>query len=135
MQFSTVLFVSIIIHLVQIATTSTSPESTPMHTGTNTKPLSYFNNLLSNETKDLKLSEMQLKLKQKLDELKTLVSNCQNVDVLQTSSKHITSAVMLLRAQENITENHCLPKRLKLAPNQNAKKQLRFFSTKKGPVV
>ena len=114
------------IHLVQMATTSTSPESTPMHTDTNTKPLSYFNNLLSNETKDLKLSEMQLKLKQKFDEL---VSNCQNVDILQTSSKHITSAVMLLRAQKNITENHCLPKRL--APNENAKKQLRFFSTKK----
>ena len=127
MQLSTVVCKHI--HLVQMATTSTSPESTPMHTDTNTKPLSYFNNLLSNETKDLKLSEMQLKLKQKLDELKALVSNYQNVDILQTSSKHITSAVMLLRALENITENHCLPKRV--APNENAKKQLRFFSTKK----
>ena len=102
-----------------------------MHTDTNTKSLPYFNNLLSNETKDLKLSEMQLKLKQKLNELKALAPNCQNVDILQTSSKRITSAVMLLRAQENITENHCLPKRLKLAPNENAKKRLRFFNQKK----
>ena len=34
---------------------------------------------------------MQLKLKQKLDELKALVSNCQNVDILQTTSKRLQS--------------------------------------------
>ena len=66
----------------------------------------------------------------KLNELQVLISNCNQIDALQSSKQHITAAITLIRALERATVPQ-LPAKRKMPPNSNHPVQARFFSTKK----
>lgn len=74
-----------------------------------------------------------LNAKTKLNSLETqlhgLITNCEDIDALNTARTHVQAAITMLKALPNVQKR--LPVKRKIAPNSNNEKQLQFFSTKK----
>ena len=79
---------------------------------------------------DSQLTALRQQVQSKLNEMSVLVTGCANADALKTSSKHLTSAIMAIKAIQRI-QHATLPRKRKIPPNKNSEKQPRFFSTKK----
>ena len=115
------------VHLVKMSTTDTNNESIA-HT---TTTVEYFSNMLDDDNiQDSQLTALRQQVQSKLNEMSVLVRGCANADALKTSSKHLTSAIMAIKAIHRI-QHTTLPKKRKIPPNKNSEKQPRFFSTKK----
>ena len=89
--------------------------------------LGYFSSLLENK----ELATLRQQVLEKLTDLSTIVTECNNTDALRTTSHHLNSALMALRAITSTKQAKCLPIKRKIAANKYAEKQPRFFSTKK----
>ena len=116
------------VHLVKMTTTDTVSDSTPQEASN----LQYFSNLLEDGVEDSPLSTLRQQVLSKLDEMAIHVRGSQNRDALKTSLKHLTSALMAIKAMESMSESHSiLPQKRKFPPNKKSEKHPRFFSTKK----
>ena len=93
--------------------------------------LKYFSNLLENKTINKEITALRQQVLGKITELSMTVSECNDRDALKTTSNHINSALMAIKAIQNIsTTKKTLPIRRKIAPNKLSEKQPGFFSTK-----
>ena len=93
------------VHLVTMTTTTTTTtdkvcDSTSMAATS----LEYFSNLLKDKVKDSQLSTLRQQVLNKLDVMAVHVRECQSKDALKTSIKHITSALMTIKAIESTSE-------------------------------
>lgn len=139
MQQSMQLFANV--HLVNISkTTDTANTTSPTCTCTtdSCNTLEYFSSLFEDTlSTDYELSTLRLQVQQQVDELKTLVKSCQHVDALRASTKHLTSAITVIKAIETTTNSKpaLLSRKRQYPPNKKSEKQLRFFSTKKSKLT
>ena len=94
--------------------------------------LKYFSNLLENKTINKEITALGQQVLGKITELSMTVSECNDRDGLKTTYNHINSALMAIKAIQNIstTKRKFLPIKRKIAPNKLSEKQPRFFSTK-----
>ena len=124
------------VHLVNIfKTTDTANTTSPTCTCTidSCNTLEYFSSLFEDTlSTDYELSTLRLQVQQQVDELKTLVKSCQHVDALRASTKHLTSAITVIKVIETTTNSKpaLLSRKRQYPPNKNSEKQLCFFSTK-----
>ena len=93
--------------------------------------LEYFSSLFPEAHNGDKLKELCQGLLRKLDKLKLLVQDCENIDAIKTAMKHLTSAEMIVVSLQDEQAAKKLPVKRKILPNKNAEKQLHFFSTKR----
>ena len=83
------------VHLVQMLTENeNAKDHTVTHTQTN---LEYFSNLLDTERNN-EVLKLQQNVLRKIDEATLLLKKCEQVNALKTASKHITSAVIVLKS-------------------------------------
>ena len=94
--------------------------------------LKYFSNLLENKTINKEITALRQQVLGKITELSMIISECNDRDALKTTSNHVNSALMAIKAIQNIstTKIKYLPIKRKIVPNKLSKKQPRFFSTK-----
>ena len=97
----------------------------------------YFSSLLEHRNENRELTKLRQQVLGKLNDLSVIVAECSNTDVLKTTSKHLNSALMAIRSIQTTSTKQakCLPLKRKIAPNKNAEKQPRFFSTKRKQAV
>jgi hypothetical protein len=117
------------VHLVKIRTTAKVSATVP-HISTTAE---YFSSLLDEKSND-QLFALRQQVFSKLNDITVLVTGCHNADALKTSSKHLTAAIMAMRAMQSTSAQSILPIKRKIPANRNSEKQQRFFSTKKKPV-
>ena len=66
----------------------------------------------------------------KMNELQTMVQDCDDEHILQGALGHLKAAIAIITAMEkNPQVEHRLPVKRHFGPNKNIEKQLRFFST------
>ena len=114
------------VHLVKIRTTAKVSATVP-HTSTTAE---YFSSVLDEKSND-QLFALCQQVFSKLNDITVLVTGCHNADALKTSSKHLTAAIMAMRAMQSTSAQSILPIKRKIPANRNSEKQQRFFSTKK----
>ena len=116
------------VHLVKIMSDPVSEKVTNPQ-----RSLEYFSCLLEDKVEDSQLTTLRQQVLGKLNDMTILVTDCRDIDALKTTSKHVTSAIMAIRAMQSTLKSQSvtLPLKRKIPPNQNAEKQPRFFSTKK----
>ena len=107
---------------MQKDTNSTSVDPTLL-----TDTYSYFTSLLSNKKLDISLTQSKTTLLNKLQKIGVLVTNCQNINTIQTANRHVHAAISVINQQ--ITEI-TLPVKKEVSPNQNCEHQT-FFPQKK----
>ena len=95
-----------------------------------TDTYSYFTSLLSNKKPDTSLTQTKTSLLKKLQKLEALVTNCQNIDAIQTANRHVQAAISVITVINQQSTEKKLPVKQKVSPNQNCEHQ-HFFSTKK----
>ena len=59
---------------------------------------SYYTGLLSDKKLDTSLTQTKTTLLKKLQKLETLVTNCQNIDAIQTANRHVQSVISIITA-------------------------------------
>lgn len=123
----------IYIHLIKMKTTA-SVHEIGQHVQ-HTADIEYYSNTL--EDKHNEMPKLCQQVKNKLDELNVLVTVFQSVDGLKAVSKHVTSAIMILKAVPTIPElrSDTLLEKRNIPSNKNSEIQSRFFSTKRNKVI
>ena len=115
------------VHLVTIISNTVTEDIKPTK-----NCLEYFSTLLENKADNKDLTTLRQQVLGKLNDLSVIVTECCNIDALKTTSKHLNSALMTIKSiQKTSKKQTYLPMKRKIAPNKNADKQPRFFSTKK----
>ena len=107
------------IHFLKILAMETSG------TRSTNSTVEYFSNLLDkgNNIGETELSTLCPQILTKINELTVLVRTCKNVDALKTSSKHLTSAIMAIKAMQGTADTQCtLPKKKKKLGVQGMRK-------------
>ena len=59
---------------------------------------SYFRSLLSDKKLDTSLTQTKTTLLKKCQKFEALVTNCQNIDAIQTANRHVQSAISIITA-------------------------------------
>ena len=84
---------------------------------------SYFTSLLSNKKLDISLTQTKTTLLNKLQKIEVLVTNCQNINAIQTANRHVQAAISVITViNQQITEKN-LPVKKEVSPNQNCEHQ------------
>ena len=115
------------VHLVKLITEKKVKQAEH----TTLENLEYFSSLFPEAHNGDELKELCQGLLRKLDKLKLLVQDCENIDAIKTAMKHLTSAEMIIVSLQDEQAAKKLPVKRKIPPNKNDEKQLRFFSTKR----
>ena len=102
-----------------------------------TADIENYSNILEDKYNEMPLPKLCQQVKNKLNELNALLTVSQSVDAIKAVSKHVTSAIMILKAVPTTPElkSNTLLKKRNIPPNKNSEKQLRFFSTKRKKVI
>ena len=78
-----------------------------------TDTYSYFTSQLSNKKPDTSMTQTKTSLLKKLKKIEALVTNCQNIDAIQTANRHVQAAISVITVinQQIIEKSYLLNKR------------------------
>ena len=125
------------IHLVIMSTTvgyaSTINGSLKLTTGNCDPIYTYFSKVLSQANEQSNLFKLKDTLCSMTQEIHTLISQSSDLGALQSAKTHFPATITTIRALQDLdnTKRMPSPKKRKISPNANHKKQAQFFSKKK----
>lgn len=115
-------------HFVAMKERLHCPQSEPRQKCT-VETIQYFTDLLAPGTRQQDILAARKKLETHVSDFSLLIKDCIDIGSLNTATKHITSAISVVKAAHTVNSTR-LPRKRKYAPNSNHQTQ-KYFSTKK----
>ncbi len=117
------------VHFVHMATTGSNVSPVQAKPQLHPDNITYFSSLLATNTTERE--QVKIRLQEKLQELKDLVTQCDQTEAINTAYKHVNAATTMLQAVQARGSTITLIRKRSYPPNLNHESQQRYFSTKK----